>query len=125
MQQFALDFAPGLSDKYPRWEDTLNHAVYSSRLGLNGVAARLDQSPSDLCKRLAGEETRPLRARDAIRIIEETGDMTPVFWLIDKFIKDPEARKQEAMAQIPALVAQLESLLKTAGDGKVSSLRRA
>lgn len=124
MQQFTLDFQPGLIDRFPRWEDTFVHAVYSSRLGLNGVAAKLDQSPSDLSKRLSGEETRPLRVKDALGIIEATEDYTPVYWLLERFLRDPDAKKKEALARLPALMAQMESLLAAAGGGKVVGLKR-
>jgi hypothetical protein len=119
MQQFTLDFMPGLTERYPRWEDTLTHAVYSSRLGLNGVAAKLDQAPSDLCKRLAGEETRPLRAKDVLGIIDATGDFTPIYWLLERFLKDPDAKKQEALARLPGLMAVLEATLEQAGGQKL------
>lgn len=121
MQQFTLDFQAGLTERFPRWEDTLVHSVYSSRLGLNGVAAKLDQSPSDLCKRLAGEETRPLRGKDVLGILEATGDFTPIYWLLEKFLKDPEARKQEAMARLPGLMAVLEATLAQAGNARTKS----
>lgn len=119
MQQFMLDFQAGLTERFPRWEDTFVHAVYSSRLGLNGVAAKLDQSPSDLCKRLAGEETRPLRVKDALGVIEATQDYTPIYWLIERFLKDPDLKKQEALNRIPALVAALEAALQAAGGPKL------
>lgn len=116
MQQFTLDFVPGLTEKYPRWRDTLVHAVYSSRLGLNGVAARLDMSPSDLSKRLSEtEEPRPIRDVDILGIIEATNDFTPIYWLLERFLKDPNAKRQEAMARLPALMAALEQTIKQAG----------
>lgn len=124
MQQFILDFQAGLTERFPRWEDTLVHAVYSSRLGLNGVAAKLDQSPSDLCKRLAGEESRPLRPKDVLGIIEATQDWTPIYWLFEKFLKDPDARKQEAIARLPGLVAILEATLEQAGKTSLRSVGR-
>lgn len=123
MQQFTLDFKAGLTERFPRWEDTLVHAVYSSRLGLNGVAAKLDQSPSDLCKRLSGEETRPLRSKDVLGILESTSDFTPIYWLLERFLKDPDARKQEAIARLPALVAALEATLEQAGGAKLKLAR--
>ena len=118
-----LDFQAGLTERFPRWEDTLTHAVYSSRLGLNGVAAKLDQSPSDLCKRLAGEEQRPLRAKDVLGIIDATQDFTPIYWLLERFLKDPDAKKQEAMARLPALMQQLEATLDTIGGPKLKVAR--
>lgn len=119
MQQFTLDFQAGLTERFPRLEDTLVHAVYSSRLGLNGVAGKLDQSPSDLCKRLAGEETRPLRVKDVLGILEATSDFTPIYWLLERFLKDSDARKQEALARLPSLMAALEATLELAGGVKL------
>lgn len=112
MQQFTLDFQAGLTERFPRWEDTLTHAVYSSRLGLNGVAAKCDQAPSDLCKRLAGDETRPLRAKDVLGVLDATQDFTPIYWLLERFLKDPNARQQEALARLPGLMAQFEATME-------------
>lgn len=119
MQQFTLDFQAGLTERFPRWRDTLVHAVYSSRLGLNGVAAKLDLSPSDLSKRLSEtEEPRPLRDQDILGIIEATNDFTPIYWLLERFLKDPEAKKLEAMARLPGLMAVLEATLAQAGNAR-------
>jgi len=116
VQPFTLDFAPGLTDKFPRWRDTFVHAVYSSRLGLNGVAAKLDMSPTDLTKRLSGngDEPRPLRDTDILGIIDATQDYTPVYWLLEKFLKDPDAKRQEALARLPSIMALMEATLKAA-----------
>lgn len=122
MQQFTLDFQAGLTERFPRWEDTLVHAVYSSRLGLNGVAAKLDQSPSDLCKRLAGEDSRPIRTKDVLGIIEATEDYTAIYWLLEKFLKDPDSKKQEALARLPGLIAVLEATLAQAGGPKLKAI---
>jgi len=114
VQQFTLDFAPGLTDKFPRWRDTFVHAVYSSRLGLNGVAARLDMSPTDLTKRLSGnsDEPRPLRDTDIIGIVEATDDYTPIYWLLERFLKDRDAKINEARARLPGVLAQVERILE-------------
>lgn len=128
MARLDVEFEVGLLQKYPRWEDTFVHAVYSSRKGLNGVASECDQSPSELTKRLAwrkdnGDEPRPLRACDIIGILEATGDLTPIHWLIEKYLKDPETRKQEALAQIPDLVNKLQAIIEAAGES-TQKLRR-
>lgn len=119
MQQFSLDFEPGLTERFPRWRDTFIKAVYSGRGGLNSAAAACDVSPTDLTKRLSGEyPDRPLRIEDLLAILEEKKDPTPIFWLIERFLKDPNAKQQEALARLPALVALVEATLKQANGNK-------
>lgn len=126
MQQFTLDFQDGLTERFPRWRDTFVHAVYSSRAGLNGAAASCDVSPTDLTKRLSADHPeRPLRMDDCLAIIESTKDYTPIYWLIERFLRDPDAKKHEALARIPGLVAALEATLEQATGGKVKSLKPA
>lgn len=120
MQQYTLDFQPGITERFPRWRDTFIHIVYSGRTGLNGAAAACDLSPTDLTKRLSGEHAdRPLRIEDMEAILDEKQDFTPVFWAIERFLKAPDAKKQEALARIPGLVAALEATLMQAGGPKL------
>jgi len=116
MQQFTLDFEPGILQRFPRWRDTFIHIVYSGRGGLNSAAGACDVSPTDLTKRLSGEyPDRPLRMEDLLAILEEKKDYTPIYWLIEKYLRDPDAKKQEALARLPGLVAILEQTLEQAG----------
>ena len=116
-RQLTLNFEPGLTERFSQWDDALAGAVYASRIGLNGVAGEMDMSPSELSRRLNrdSEDVRPLRTKDAIKIIEVTGDLRPVYWLVERFLRDPDAMKQEALAQIPNLVKQLNALLEQSG----------
>lgn len=119
MRQFTLDFEPGLLERFPRWRDTFIHIVYSGRTGLNGAAGACDVSPTDLTKRLSGEyPDRPLRIEDIESILEEKKDWTPVYWLLERFLQDPDAKKHAALARIPGLVAALEATLAQAGGSK-------
>lgn len=118
MQQFTLDFDAGVLERFPRWRDTFIHVVYSGRGGLNSAAAACDVSPTDLTKRLSGEHPdRPFRIDDIERILEEKKDWTPIYWLLERFLKDPDAKKQAALARIPGLVAALEATLAQANSG--------
>src|ERR1051326_8723921 len=124
MQQFSLDFEPGLTERFPRWRDTFVKVVYSGRGGLNTAAAACDVSPTDLTKRLSGEyPDRPLRIEDVEAILEEKKDPTPIFWLIERFLKSPDAKRQAALARIPALVDSLEAVLKEAGVDRRAARR--
>lgn len=115
--QLSLDFSPGLTAQFPEWEDVLNASVYGCRKGLNGVAGDLDMSPSELSKRLNrnADENRPLRVQDAVRIVESTGDLRPVYWLIERFLRDPTARKEQAINQLADLLPTMIALVEQSG----------
>jgi hypothetical protein len=127
MVQLALQFEPGLTARFPHLEDVFVAAVYGSRKGLNGVAGDLDMSPSDLSKRLSRDsaEQRPLRLGDAVAIVESTGDLRPVYWLVERFCQDPEVLKTQAIAQLAQLMPALNALLEQAGSPASPGLRAA
>lgn len=118
--QFMLPFQPGLTAQFPRFRDVLVNAVYTSRIGLNGVAAHCDQSPSDLSKRLSSDhgDPRPMREEDLLGIIESTKDVRPIYWLVEKFIQSPEAQKTQAIAQLAELMPMIQGLVETAMAGQ-------
>jgi hypothetical protein len=116
--QGNLEFTPGLTVQYRTWRDVLVAAVYASRGGSGSVAQHLDMGPSELAKRLGegnGVDNRPLRVEDAIGIIEATGDMRPVYWLIERFLESPEVKKQRALDQFSALAPIFAELAQQAG----------
>lgn len=120
--QFSLDFQSGLTTQFPEYEDCVNHVVYSSRKGLNGVAADLDMSPSELSKRInrngKGDDSpdnRPLRARDVMRIMDSTRDYRPIYWQIEKYLRDPAARQEQAINQLAQMLPGLTELVREAG----------
>lgn len=114
---YPLDFQPGLTAQFPQLEDVLTAAVYGSRIGLNGVAARLDQSPSELSRRLNREsdDHRPARVQDLVGIVEATADLRPIYWLIEKFMESPEARMARAADQLANLLPMVAELAAQAG----------
>lgn len=124
-RQYTLDFEPGLTDRFKTFDEVLAAAVYGSRKGLNAVAGDLDMSPSELTRRLNpdADDPRPLRTKDAIKIIQATDDKRPIYWLIETFLKDPEATKQEAIARLPALMDALQATLEQAGGPKLKLAR--
>ena len=120
-RQFTLNFEPGLTERFRTFDEVIAACVYGSRKGLNTVAGDLDMSPSELTRRLNrdSDDSRPLRTKDAIGVIESTGDLRPVYWMIEKFLRDPESAKQEAFARLPGLMAALEATLEQVGGPKL------
>ena len=49
------------------------------------------------------------------RYVEHTGDLVPIYYLVERFIKPRDGRQEAALAQLPALAEQLQTMLKQAG----------
>lgn len=116
--QLQIDFAPGLTTRFRSLKQACAHAVYASRKGLSGVAADLDMSPSELTKRLSDSDSadnRPLRSEDVEQIVESTGDKTPVFYMVERWLQDPKARRDQALAQLATVGQQFIELAAEAG----------
>ena len=111
-----VDFEPGLTDQFPEFIDLLAACVYGSRIGLSGVAAELDKSPSLLSRLLNRnpDDQRHLPATDIPKIIKATGDKRPVYWLVEKFLEDSDAKHKRAMADLARLLPQIQQLVATA-----------
>jgi hypothetical protein len=124
--QNVFDFQPGLTVQYKTWRDMLVAAVYASRAGPSGVAGHLDMGTSELAKRLnqdGGIENRPLRVEDAIGIVEATGDMRPIYWLIERFLESKEFKQQRALDQFIALAPIFAELAEQGGIAKGKAKR--
>lgn len=121
--QLALSFEPGLTARFRTLEDLLQHVVLTHRLGVDGVAAKLDMAPSELSRRLNAHLTakdenpsnRPLRVADFVGIVNVTEDHRPLFWLAEKFLSDPEAQRTAAIQQIGMLAPLFIALAEQAG----------
>ena len=65
-----------------------------------------------------------MRVDDLEAIIQSTGDATPIYWLVEKYLRDPDAVRNQATAQIAVLLPALLELAKQAGLGdNVASLQ--
>jgi hypothetical protein len=119
--QLSLSFEPGLTAKHRRLEDCCAAVVYNHRGGLDEVAASLDMSPSEFSRRLNAhvpqkehdeKGNRPLRVDDLVGIVAKTGDCRPIYWLIEKFLRDPEAQRTQAINQLSTLMPVIAALVE-------------
>jgi hypothetical protein len=128
--QLSLDFEPGLTARFRTLEDVCLHVVITSHHRLEGVAAHLDMSPSELTRRLNAHtlakegdvSNRPLRVCDLFGIIEKTENAMPIHWLAERFLGDPDARKSSAMQQLGMLAPLIAALVADAG-GEIPKVR--
>ena len=116
--QLALDFTPGLTAQHRSITSITAATVYNARGGLSSVAADLDTSPSDLSRRLNGADSadnRPLTVEQFVSILRSTRDYRPIYWLIEEFLQDPDARRTQAIEQLAALAPVIERLVEQSG----------
>lgn len=111
--QLTLSFEPGLAEIYPSLRECIATGVYQR--GLGKIAIDLDCAPSNLSVQLSAEGTRKFGVDDLERYIEKTGDVTPIYYLAAKFLHEPAADHDAALAAVAPLLAQLAPLLKKAG----------
>lgn len=108
-----LDFEPGLADRYRSLKDCVATCVY--RRGLGNVAIDLDQAPSNLSVQLSEDGSRHFSIDSLEKYIEKTRDMTPIYYLVERFLDDKTKKKAAALEQIQALGPQFLDLLRQAG----------
>jgi hypothetical protein len=117
MRQLNITFQPGLSQKSRSLRDHLATQVYSR--GLTRVAGRLDMAPSKLTEKLAGVDsggkTRGMTIDELEDYIAKNDDLSPIYYLIEKYLHDEDARRDEAMAQLAQLAQSLPAMLAAAG----------
>lgn len=119
--QMTLDFEAGLIERFPSLLDCVRHGAYTNRNPLKTIAADMDMSQSDLSRKLAGnpEDPRRFSVEDMERYIEKTGDVTPIYYLVEKYLQDEEFRQRRAMNELvrkmPDIMALMQAATKMAG----------
>lgn len=117
MQQMSLAFEPGLAQRHDSLRECLATQVYQR--GHGRIAGQLDLAPSKLTEKLAGlrsdGKASGITIDELERYIERTSDHTPIYYLIDKYLRDPQVQQAEALAKLAQLAEVLPGLMKAAG----------
>lgn len=114
--QLTLAFEPGLATRHRSLRACMAAGVYG--VGLDRVASQCDEAPSKLCEKLAGgtgDRTRDVGLDLFERYIDKTGDVQPIYYLIDKYLRDGNATRDAALMQLSRLAGELPALLAAAG----------
>lgn len=117
MKQLSLTLEPGIGSRNRTLREHLATRIYGA--GMVAVAGKMDLSPSKLTEKLAGSDSggkpRGLTIDELERYIAISGDVSPIHYLVDKYLQDPAVVQQEALAKIASLAEQLPALLAAAG----------
>lgn len=110
--QLTLSLEPTLTTRHPSLKACIAAGIYQR--GLVAVAGKIDQRPSHLSEALSGADRRKFDVDDLERYIDETGDTTPVLYLIAKFMRDPEMARRAALERLSTALETIPGLLADA-----------
>lgn len=111
MEQLTLSFEPGLSRRYQSLRSICAARIY--RAGLENVARDVDMAPSNLSVALAGDKGRFFGVDKLEEFIEKYQDFEPIFYLIDKFLKDQKGiGKAQVLNQCAALLQDIQAQVR-------------
>lgn len=111
MTQLALQLEPGLAQRYRDLRECFASCVYQR--GLGRVAAAVDVAPSNLSQMLSGERNLDTGVIEAY--MAHFHDTTPAAFMAARWLQDAKTLQEQARAQLPALIAQLNRLVQEAG----------
>lgn len=114
--QMSIDFEPGLAERHQSALDCVRECAYTHKHPLKTLAADMDMSQSELSRKLAHNPDDPRRFTldDLEKFLTATGDMTPIYYLVEKFLEDYDLRQRRALAELVKLAPQLAALIKQA-----------
>lgn len=110
--QLTLNFEPGLSDRYPCLRDCVASSVY--RYGLTRAAIDLDKAPGNLSVELSADPSRKFGVDELEKYLAKSGDFTPIYYLIDKFLREQAGDEPDA-AELRAMFKHMAPTLKRMG----------
>lgn len=107
-RQLTLELEPGLTQRFRNVRDAVAQGVYQR--GLKRVAAELDMAPGNLSVALSDDGVRHLSVDALERYVQTTGDLTPICYLVERYLGDQGAARQEALDRVMRMAEQLERL---------------
>ncbi len=118
MRHLSITYQGGLTHTSRSLRELMQVQVHNNG-GVVAVAGKVDLSPSKLSEKLSGGDgggrQRGLTIDELERYMKETGDVTPVHYLIEKYLTCPEAQHAEAIAQFTNLARAMAPLAQSLG----------
>ena len=114
--QLTLSFEPGLTDRYSNLRECVTACVYSR--GLKRVAMDLDKAPGNLSRELGGDSDRHFSVECLERYIQTQGDLTPIYYLIARYMGDQAAAEGATLRRVEGLMQEVAALMAQSGTKK-------
>lgn len=111
--QLTLDLDTALTERFRSAKEAVAAGVY--RRGLKRTAGDLDVAPGNLSVMLSGDGQRHFDLDLLERYVEQTGDKTPIYYLVARHCGDTSASRDEALERMQGLLSELPQLLASVG----------
>jgi len=111
--QLTLDLDGALATSHRSLRDCVAQGVYQR--GLKRIAGDLDLSPGNLSVALSDDPHRKFSVDELELYIQSTGDKTPIYYLVAKFLGDETASRDHALNQVAEVLQNLPGMLAAAG----------
>lgn len=125
--QLTLNFEPGLSERNKSLKAHVREQVYKNPKPLKTLAGDMDLSETDLTRKLGDNpnDVRNFTCDDLEKYIGTTHDVSPIYYLIEKFAVNNEAKAAFAAAELAKILPQLLALASQAGlQGKAGGIKK-
>lgn len=107
--QLTLEFEPALTERFRNLLECVTAGVYQR--GLKRVAADLDKAPGNLSRELSGDTDRHFSVEALERYIQTQGDVTPIYYLIARYMGDQAHAEAATLKRVEGLLAEVASLV--------------
>lgn len=122
-RQMTLAFDDDLVTAHRNVRDCVAAGIY--RRGLKRVAGDLDLAPGNLSAALGDDSARKFGVDELERYIQTSGDKTPVYYLVAKYLGDEGAARDQALGQVQELLQNLPAMLSAAGLSTIARGRKS
>lgn len=109
MQQLTLEFETGITERFSSCLECVTAGVYQR--GLKRIAGDLDKAPGNLSRELAGDSDRHFSLQAFERYLQVTGDKTPLYYLLARYLGDQAAAEGATLKRIEALLSEATNAL--------------
>lgn len=112
-RQLTLNFESGLTDRHARLIDCVRECIIANAKPMKAIAADMDLSQSELSRRLSHSEKdrRNFSIDDLETYIATQQDVTPIYFLIEKYLESSEHKKARALDVLSKLMPVLQAAL--------------
>ncbi|HTE16035.1 MAG TPA: hypothetical protein VK642_13240 [Burkholderiales bacterium] len=112
--QLTMNFEPGLAERHRSLKACVRERVYGNGKPLKTIASDMDLSETELTRKLADNpnDTREFNCNDLEAYITATGDVTPIYYLVEKFAVNADFKKSYAAAELAKLLPSIVALMK-------------